>query len=200
VGRIYLLDIGLTIGSLAAFGLGRWLGDSYVRNLVRKDLEQVGLSGAEGTFSLHHLSDPCLTKDIICYIFGLSPMPFCGSSRFRRSAGFPAPGCSPRKARRRHRHYIELIVLTIMWPPRCALYYYPTGSWTVPGRNQAKDYDKEKEEARETARRLDRGEATRESAALSSWGYAPVNQTGNEYRAGLAAVFLLLSHVCPLAP
>src|SRR4030095_11635605 len=36
VGLIYS-TIGLTVGSLAAFGLGRWLGDSYVRNLVSEE-------------------------------------------------------------------------------------------------------------------------------------------------------------------
>ena len=78
LGLLYS-TIGLTLGSLGAFALGRWLGDSYVRNLVSEETwNKLGfIVEAEGTilcFIIYLI--PGLPKDIICYLFGLSPMPF----------------------------------------------------------------------------------------------------------------------------
>ena len=75
-----LLDstIGLTVGSVAAFGIGRWLGERYVRNLVSKETWGklgfiVEAEGAILCFILYLI--PGLPKDIVCYLFGISPMP-----------------------------------------------------------------------------------------------------------------------------
>src|SRR5262245_40453802 len=70
---------GLTLGSMAAFGLGRWLGAHYVKNLVSKDTwDRMGfIVEAEGALLCFIIFlIPGLPKDIVCYLFGISPMPF----------------------------------------------------------------------------------------------------------------------------
>jgi uncharacterized membrane protein YdjX (TVP38/TMEM64 family) len=78
VGLLYS-TIGLTIGSLVAFGVGRLLGAHYVRGLVSQEMwEKLGfIIEAEGAilcFIIYLI--PGLPKDIVCYLFGISPMPF----------------------------------------------------------------------------------------------------------------------------
>ena len=78
VGLVYS-TIGLTAGSLVAFGIGRWFGAHYVRGLVSPETwAKMGfIVEAEGTvlcFLVFLI--PGLPKDIACYLFGLSPMPF----------------------------------------------------------------------------------------------------------------------------
>lgn len=69
--------IGLTLGSVAAFGLGRWLGAPAVRRLVSPAAwGKMGfIIEAEGVvlcFIIYLI--PGLPKDMICYLFGMSPM------------------------------------------------------------------------------------------------------------------------------
>src|SRR5262249_13868741 len=71
--------IGLTIGSLFAFAVGRWLGAAFVRRLVSPEVWTrlgfvVEAEGAILCFVLFLI--PGLPKDLLCYLFGLSPMPF----------------------------------------------------------------------------------------------------------------------------
>jgi uncharacterized membrane protein YdjX (TVP38/TMEM64 family) len=71
--------IGLTLGSLFAFAIGRWLGVAFVRRLVSPEVwHRLGfIVEAEGSilcFVLYLI--PGFPKDILCYLFGLSPMPF----------------------------------------------------------------------------------------------------------------------------
>ena len=71
--------IGLTAGSLFAFGVGRWLGMAFVQRLVTPAVwARLGFvvesEGAVLCFLLYLI--PGLPKDILCYLFGLSPMPF----------------------------------------------------------------------------------------------------------------------------
>jgi uncharacterized membrane protein YdjX (TVP38/TMEM64 family) len=71
--------IGLTVGSLFAFGVGRWLGMAFVQRLVTPTIWArlgfvVETEGAVLCFLLYLI--PGLPKDILCYLFGLSPMPF----------------------------------------------------------------------------------------------------------------------------
>ncbi len=78
LGLIYS-TAGLTLGSMAAFGLGRWLGAHYVKNLVSKDTwDRMGfIVEAEGALLCFIIFlIPGLPKDIVCYLFGISPMPF----------------------------------------------------------------------------------------------------------------------------
>jgi uncharacterized membrane protein YdjX (TVP38/TMEM64 family) len=76
-GLIYS-TLGLTVGSVAAFGVGRWLGAHYVRTLVSQETwDKMGfIVEAEGAilcFIIYLI--PGLPKDMVCYLFGISPMP-----------------------------------------------------------------------------------------------------------------------------
>jgi len=78
VGLVYS-TIGLTLGSVAAFAVGRWLGDHSVQRLVSPEIwRKLGfIVEAEGVilcFIVFLL--PGVPKDMACYLFGLSPMPF----------------------------------------------------------------------------------------------------------------------------
>jgi uncharacterized membrane protein YdjX (TVP38/TMEM64 family) len=77
LGLVYS-TIGLTLGSVVAFWIGRWLGERYVRRLVSKEMwDRMGfIVEAEGAilcFIIYAI--PGLPKDMICYLFGISPMP-----------------------------------------------------------------------------------------------------------------------------
>jgi uncharacterized membrane protein YdjX (TVP38/TMEM64 family) len=77
LGLVYS-TIGLTLGSVAAFGIGRWLGAHYVKNLVSAETWNrlgfiVEAEGAVLCFIIYLI--PGLPKDIVCYLFGISPMP-----------------------------------------------------------------------------------------------------------------------------
>lgn len=77
LGLLYS-SIGLTLGSIGAFSLGRWLGAHYVKNLVSAETWNrlgfiVEAEGAVLCFILYLI--PGLPKDIVCYLFGISPMP-----------------------------------------------------------------------------------------------------------------------------
>ena len=77
LGLIYS-TIGLTLGSVVAFWIGRWLGEHYVRNLVSKETWArlgfiVEAEGAILCFIIFVI--PGLPKDMMCYLFGISPMP-----------------------------------------------------------------------------------------------------------------------------
>jgi uncharacterized membrane protein YdjX (TVP38/TMEM64 family) len=77
LGLVYS-TIGLTLGSVVAFWIGRWLGAHYVRNLVSTETWNrlgfiVEAEGAVLCFIIYLI--PGLPKDIVCYLFGISPMP-----------------------------------------------------------------------------------------------------------------------------
>ena len=76
---LFYSTIGLTLGSVAAFGVGRWFGARYVEKLVSPEVWQkmgfiVEAEGAILCFVIFLI--PGLPKDTLCYLFGLSPMPF----------------------------------------------------------------------------------------------------------------------------
>ena len=78
VGLLYS-TIGLVLGSVTAFAVGRWLGARYVQKLVSPDIWRkmgfiVEAEGAILCFIIFLI--PGLPKDMACYLFGLSPMPF----------------------------------------------------------------------------------------------------------------------------
>ena len=77
LGLLYS-TIGLTLGSIGAFALGRWLGARYVKNLVSAETWNrlgfiVEAEGAVLCFIVYLI--PGLPKDVVCYLFGISPMP-----------------------------------------------------------------------------------------------------------------------------
>jgi uncharacterized membrane protein YdjX (TVP38/TMEM64 family) len=72
-------SIGLTLGSAAAFGLGRWLGSHVVRRLVSDTVyhkfDFVARTGGELVALLFFLI-PGFPKDYLCFLLGVSPIPF----------------------------------------------------------------------------------------------------------------------------
>ncbi|HWP75396.1 MAG TPA: VTT domain-containing protein, partial [Methylomirabilota bacterium] len=75
---LFYSTIGLTLGSVVAFWIGRWLGAHYVKNLVSAETWNrlgfiVEAEGAVLCFIVYLI--PGLPKDIVCYLFGISPMP-----------------------------------------------------------------------------------------------------------------------------
>src|SRR2546425_12534805 len=72
VGLLYS-TIGLTVGSVAAFAVGRWLGAHYVQRLVSPDIwRKLGfIIEAEGIILCFVIFlIPGLPKDMTCYLFG----------------------------------------------------------------------------------------------------------------------------------
>jgi uncharacterized membrane protein YdjX (TVP38/TMEM64 family) len=64
---------------VAAFAIARWLGARYVQRLVSADIwKRLGfIIEAEGSILCFVIFlIPGLPKDMACYLFGLSPMPF----------------------------------------------------------------------------------------------------------------------------
>lgn len=77
-GLIYSI-IGLTIGSCLGFALGRWLGLPFVRRFVKPETYHKFdfLTRARGELVVFLLFlIPGFPKDILCYILGVSPLPF----------------------------------------------------------------------------------------------------------------------------
>jgi uncharacterized membrane protein YdjX (TVP38/TMEM64 family) len=77
LGLLYS-TVGLTLGSVTAFGIGRWLGARYVENLVSAETWNrlgfiVETEGAVLCFIIYLI--PGLPKDLACYLFGISGMP-----------------------------------------------------------------------------------------------------------------------------
>lgn len=77
-GFIYS-EIGLTIGSIFAFGLGHWLGQPFVRRLVQPETYErfaflTETRGVLVAFVLFLI--PGFPKDYLSYLLGVSPMRF----------------------------------------------------------------------------------------------------------------------------
>ena len=128
-GGILYSTIGLTMGSLTAFAIGRWLGARYVQKLVSPDIwRKMGfIVEAEGTilcFIIFLL--PGLPKDVTCYLFGLSPMPFwvfavvCTLGRFPTTWVLSAQGARTASGDYHDVILLSAIVLAVALP----LYYY----------------------------------------------------------------------------
>jgi len=128
-GGILYSTIGLTMGSLTAFAIGRWLGARYVQKLVSPDIwRKMGfIVEAEGTilcFIIFLL--PGLPKDVTCYIFGLSPMPFWVFAVVSTLGRFPTTWVlSAQGARTASGDYLHVILLSaIVLAVALPLYYY----------------------------------------------------------------------------
>jgi uncharacterized membrane protein YdjX (TVP38/TMEM64 family) len=128
IGFLYS-TIGLTLGSVAAFGVGRWLGIRYVKRLVSQEVwEKLGfIVEAEGTilcFIVYLI--PGLPKDLICYLFGLSPMPFWVFTLVSTLGRIPGTWVlSAQGAHTAAGNYFEVILLTaIVVAVALPLYYY----------------------------------------------------------------------------
>ncbi|HET8578206.1 MAG TPA: TVP38/TMEM64 family protein, partial [Methylomirabilota bacterium] len=126
---LFYSTIGLTIGSLGAFGIGRWIGAHYVKSLVSQETWArmgfiVEAEGAILCFIIYLI--PGLPKDMVCYLFGISPMPlwvFAAVSTLGRIPGtwvLSAQGAHTAAGK-----YVQVILLTaIAIAIALPLYYY----------------------------------------------------------------------------
>src|SRR5438309_10209927 len=128
LGLLYS-TIGLTLGSVAAFGVGRWVGAHYVRTLVSQETwDKMGfIVEAEGAILCFIIFlIPGLPKDLVCYLFGLSPMPFWVFVVVSTLGRIPATWLlSAQGAHTAAGNYHEVILLTALaLAVALPLYYY----------------------------------------------------------------------------
>ena len=128
VGLLYS-TVGLTLGSVAAFAVGRWLGAHYVQRLVSPDVwRKLGfIVEAEGVILCFVIFlVPGLPKDITCYLFGLSPMPFWVFTIVSTLGRLPSTWVlSAQGAHTASGDYIQLILITALFVAiALPLYYY----------------------------------------------------------------------------
>lgn len=128
VGLLYS-TVGLTLGSVAAFAVGRWLGAHYVQRLVSPDIwRKLGfIVEAEGTILCFVIFlIPGLPKDMACYLFGLSPMPFWVFAVVSTLGRIPGTWVlSAQGAHTAAGDYVEVILLTVLVVAiALPLYYY----------------------------------------------------------------------------
>jgi uncharacterized membrane protein YdjX (TVP38/TMEM64 family) len=128
VGLIYS-TVGLTVGSVAAFGVGRWLGRHYVHRLVSQQTwDKMGfIVEAEGSilcFIIYLV--PGLPKDMACYLFGLSPMPLWLFALLSTLGRMPGTWVlSAQGAHTAAGNYFEVILLTaLVLAVALPLYYF----------------------------------------------------------------------------
>jgi uncharacterized membrane protein YdjX (TVP38/TMEM64 family) len=128
LGLLYS-TIGLTLGSVAAFGIGRWLGAHYVKNLVSAETWNrlgfiVEAEGAILCFIVYLI--PGLPKDIVCYLFGISPMPLwvfalvSGLGRIPGTWVLSAQGAHTAAGDYLHAILVSAVAVAVALP----LYYY----------------------------------------------------------------------------
>jgi uncharacterized membrane protein YdjX (TVP38/TMEM64 family) len=121
--------IGLTAGSFFAFGVGRWLGAAVVQRLVSPDVWHrlgfiVEAEGALLCFILYLI--PGLPKDMLCYLFGLSPMPFWVFAVTSTLGRLPGTWVlSAQGAKTATGHYVEMALLAgVVTAVGLPFYYY----------------------------------------------------------------------------
>jgi uncharacterized membrane protein YdjX (TVP38/TMEM64 family) len=117
VGLLYS-TIGLTLGSVTAFAVGRWLGAHFVQKLVSPDIWRkmgfiVEAEGAILCFVIFLI--PGLPKDMTCYLFGLSPMPFWVFAMVSTLGRIPGTWIlSAQGAHTASGDYVQVILLTAL--------------------------------------------------------------------------------------
>jgi len=128
LGFVYS-TVGLTVGTMAAFWIGRWVGASFLRRFVTDHLWGrlgfiVEAEGAILAFIIYLI--PGFPKDIVSYLFGISPMPvwvFVVVSTLGRMPGtwvLSAQGAKPAAGQ-----YVHLALLTALAAAvAIPLYYY----------------------------------------------------------------------------
>jgi uncharacterized membrane protein YdjX (TVP38/TMEM64 family) len=120
-------SIGLTLGSAMAFGLGRWLGAHVVRRLVSDAVyhkfDFVARTGGELVALLFFLI-PGFPKDYLCFLLGVSPVPF-GTFLVITTFG-RMPGTwllSIQGAKVRSAHYLEFVIFLTLAAAAALLAY-----------------------------------------------------------------------------
>ena len=128
LGLLYS-TIGLGIGSVLSFLIGRWLGAHFVRNLVKEETWAklgfiVEAEGAILCFIIFLI--PGLPKDVVCYLFGMSPMPLWVFALVSTLGRIPGTWVlSAQGDRTAAGQYVEVILLTtIVVAVALPLYYY----------------------------------------------------------------------------
>jgi len=110
--------LGLSLGSILAFAVGRWLGAPMVRRLVPPHVwDHMGfLVKAEGAvlcFLIFLI--PGFPKDIACYLFGLSPLPFGIFTLLMTLGRMPGTwALSAQGARTATGNYLQLALITAL--------------------------------------------------------------------------------------
>ncbi len=128
LGLLYS-TIGLTLGSVGAFAIGRWLGAHCVKNLVSAETWNrlgfiVEAEGAVLCFIVYLI--PGLPKDIVCYLFGISPMPLwvfalvSGLGRIPGTWVLSAQGAHTAAGDYLHAILVSAVAVAVALP----LYYY----------------------------------------------------------------------------
>ena len=128
LGFVYS-TLGLTVGSVTAFGVGRWLGAHYVRTLISQEIwDKMGfIVEAEGAilcFIIYLI--PGLPKDMVCYLFGISPMPLWVFTLVSTLGRIPGTWVlSAQGAHTEAGDYLQVMLLTaIVVAVAVPLYYY----------------------------------------------------------------------------
>ena len=115
-GGFFYSMIGLTLGSLACFAIGRWLGVHFVRKLVNaRAWQRIGfIVESEGAIICAVIfAIPGLPKDITCYLFGVSTIPFWIFAVVSTIARAPHTWVlSKQGAQAASGDYLELVLLT----------------------------------------------------------------------------------------
>jgi uncharacterized membrane protein YdjX (TVP38/TMEM64 family) len=121
--------IGLTLGSLIAFWVGRQLGAPFVRRVTGElTWDRLGFivdaGGAILCFVIFLL--PGVPKDIACYLFGMSPMPFWVFAVISTAGRMPGTWVlSAQGAKTAEGQYVQLLILSgIVAAVTLPLYYY----------------------------------------------------------------------------
>ena len=111
------------------FGVGRWLGAHYVRTLVSQETwDKMGfIVEAEGAilcFIIYLV--PGLPKDMVCYLFGISPMPLWVFTLVSTLGRMPGTWVlSAQGAHTAAGDYLQVILLTaVVVAVALPLYYY----------------------------------------------------------------------------
>lgn len=128
LGLVYS-TIGLGLGSLLAFLIGRWLGAHFVRNFVKAETWSklgfiVEAEGAILCFIIYLI--PGLPKDVVCYLFGMSPMPLWVFALVSTLGRIPGTWVlSAQGDKTAAGQYVEVVLLTtLVVAVALPLYYY----------------------------------------------------------------------------
>jgi uncharacterized membrane protein YdjX (TVP38/TMEM64 family) len=117
IGFLYS-TIGLTLGSVMAFWLGRWLGLPIVRRVVSKEVyhrfDFISRAGGE-LVTLVCFLIPGFPKDYLCFLLGVSPLQF--GMFFMVSTFGRMPGTwllSVQGAKVRNAQYVEFVIYLLV--------------------------------------------------------------------------------------
>jgi len=126
LGFVYS-SIGLTLGSAAAFGLGRQFGVPLIHRLVPDEIYRkfsfLARTGGELATLILFLI-PGFPKDVLCFILGVSPMPFTVFLFVTTFGRMPGTWwLSLQGAKVGSAHYLEFLLFLMIAAIVCVLAY-----------------------------------------------------------------------------